>query len=327
MRWVEPLALLGAVLALCACGQRAEPGHEAPSRGKLVAEGSLGPVSATLHMLPEEPRFGERVRFVLELVAREGAALEAPEISARLGHFRVRGQDRESSSGGLRVTITAEPEKTGTNICRLPGLRFQVESGEGAGTQQELRLAPFEVEVAGLPPGEQPDLAALGGPLAPVPIPLGRRASHVFWSLLGATLVLLVAAALWWRRHRRRRDTLAPLLDPGEEAAQALASLLAMDLIREGAFAEFYVRLTSIVRRYIERTTGIHAPEQTTEEFLREMEGSSSFQPEQRRRLQDFLSASDLVKFAAQVPSEAEIEAALQSARSFCGLLAEELAA
>ena len=55
-------------------------------------------------------------------------------------------------------------------------------------------------------------------------------------------------------------------------------------------------------------------------EFLREMEGNESFHSEQRQRLSRFLGSSDLIKFAAQIPSDQEIEDAVRSARSFCGL-------
>ena len=47
--------------------------------------------------------------------------------------------------------------------------------------------------------------------------------------------------------------------------------LLAENLPAQGLVKEFYLRLTGIVRQYVEDTTGIRAPEQTTEEFLRDM--------------------------------------------------------
>lgn len=322
MRREPRFVLLIAALALNGCEDRPAPEREASGPGKLVAEAAVGPVRATLHMSPAEPRFGERVRLVLDLVAGQNALLEPLEVPARLGHFRVRGHAQEGSaeSGRLSYAIEAEPEKTGTNICRPPKVAFRVQSGEGAGTDQELALSPFEVEVAGLSPDQRPDLADLGTPLAPVPLPNEPGAGGVFRSALFVALVALAAGALWWHHRRRRGGERAPVVDPAAEAAHALDALQLMDLIGQGRFAEYYVRLTGIVRRYIERTTGIHAPEQTTEEFLRAMEGSSSFQPEQRQRLSTFLLASDMVKFAARVPGDREIEDAVHSARSFCGL-------
>jgi hypothetical protein len=315
-------ALLAVALVLSACEADRRPEEPAPGAGKLVAEARSGPVGATLRMLPEEPRFGERVRFALDVVAGEGAVLEPPEISARFGHFRIRGHAREGIADDrhLSYSITAEPEKTGTNICRPPPIAFRVTSGEGAGTERELVLEPFEVEVAGLSPERQPELADLGIPLAPVALPIGHDRDLGVRILAAAALVVLVAGALWWRRRRRLNRDRVPYQSPSEQAAWAFDALLTWDLIEQGRFAEFYVKLTGIVRRYVERTTGICAPEQTTEEFLREMEGNESFGSEQRLRLSEFLSSSDLIKFAAQIPSREEIEDAIQRARSFCGL-------
>ena len=80
---------------------------------------------------------------------------------------------------------------------------------------------------------------------------------------------------------------------------------------------QFYVELTAIVRRYIERTKGIRAPEQTTQEFLLEISRRKDFPAEQSRRLKSFLEAADLVKFAAHQPREEDIEESFRRARAF----------
>jgi hypothetical protein len=85
----------------------------------------------------------------------------------------------------------------------------------------------------------------------------------------------------------------------------------------------FYVHLTGIVRRYIERTTGVHAAEQTTEEFLREIGAGDVFDQAERERLAAFLEAADLVKFAAMEPTTRDIEMTFQRAKAFLGLDAE----
>ena len=81
----------------------------------------------------------------------------------------------------------------------------------------------------------------------------------------------------------------------------------------------FYVELTAIVRRYIERTTGVHAPEQTTQEFLQEISRRKDFPAEQSRRLRSFLEAADLVKFAAYQPRDEDVEESFRRASAFVG--------
>jgi hypothetical protein len=90
----------------------------------------------------------------------------------------------------------------------------------------------------------------------------------------------------------------------------------------------YYVELTAIVRRYIERTTGIRAPEQTTEEFLREVSRCSSPLPKgegmNNFRLKDFLESADLVKFAAHRPRREDILESFRRAEIFIGTMTDE---
>jgi hypothetical protein len=74
------------------------------------------------------------------------------------------------------------------------------------------------------------------------------------------------------------------------------------------------------VRRYIERTTGIHAPEQTTEEFLHDMRARKVFPDERSAQLANFLEAADMVKYAAMQPGQRQIEEAIARAQEFVGL-------
>src|SRR5262249_46330208 len=104
---------------------------------------------------------------------------------------------------------------------------------------------------------------------------------------------------------------------PEEIASAALAALLAENLPSRGLFKEFYVRLTGIVRQYIEDTTGLRAPEQTTEEFLRDMRSREAFAPDRSLRLAEFLEAADMVKYAGQEPGQDQIEEAVLRAREF----------
>lgn len=315
MRNAQGLAAL-ALLAACS----AEPQGEEPSAGIERARVQLGPVEAVVRMEPDAPRFGDRVRFELVVEAQPGVQLGDPAFGSRLGHFRVR--DRKIEGGAaerrLRVRVEVEPERTGTNIARWPVIPFRIEAGEGAGEERELVVPAFEVEVAGLGADESPALADLGRPLPgvlPAADPAGRRA---LWWVGGTALVLGLAVALWFRRRTVEAEATPAPIDPADEAARAFDALLARELAEQGRFAEFYVGLTGIVRRFLERTTGVHAPEQTTEEFLRAMDGHPAFDAASREALAAFLVASDYVKYAAQVPTGEEIGNAVAAARAFC---------
>ena len=119
----------------------------------------------------------------------------------------------------------------------------------------------------------------------------------------------------------RKRRTVEPRRQTAEEIAHAaLAQLLAENLTGRGLVKEFYLRLTGIVRQYVEDTTGIRAPEQTTEEFLRDMRSRAVFPPERSVRLAEFLEAADLVKYAGQRPEQGQLEQAITRAHEFVNL-------
>jgi hypothetical protein len=96
--------------------------------------------------------------------------------------------------------------------------------------------------------------------------------------------------------------------------------LIAEELPSRGMVKEFYLRLTGIVRVFIEGKTGLRAPEQTTEEFLRDMRASSRFDGPHAYRLQEFLTAADLVKYAGQTPDESSITTSVERAREFIAI-------
>ena len=121
--------------------------------------------------------------------------------------------------------------------------------------------------------------------------------------------------------RRRKRRTIEPRRQTPEEIARAaLERLLAEDLPRRGLVKEFYLRLTGIVRQYVEDTTGIRAPEQTTEEFLRDMRSRAAFPPERSVQLAEFLEAADLIKYAGQQPGAGQIDQAIARAHEFVNL-------
>ena len=106
-------------------------------------------------------------------------------------------------------------------------------------------------------------------------------------------------------------------MSPRERALRELNELLARDLIGHGRVKDFYIELTMVVRRYIERRHAIRAPEQTTEEFLIAVRDDPRFRDDAGRKLGEFLKAADLVKFAAHRPSGEDVNAATSTARRY----------
>ena len=130
---------------------------------------------------------------------------------------------------------------------------------------------------------------------------------------LVVVLALFVVRLVGYLRHQVRLRRLSPR----ERAFAELERLLNRRLPEQGLFKDFYIELTQVVRRYIERTHGIRAPEQTTEEFLADAERRPRFTPAVIASLRDFLQSADLVKFAGRDATPEVADGAVRTARAY----------
>lgn len=147
-----------------------------------------------------------------------------------------------------------------------------------------------------------------------------RRWERSQWLLRLFGLLLLVALLAWaarplFRRLRRRASSFLVRGDPRKEAFAKLKELESQQLPRRGLYELYYVRLTEIVRFYLEEMFDVRAPERTTQEFLEEIVAYPQFDEEVRERLRLFLSEADLVKFARFEPTGEQCLAAAMAAR------------
>ena len=110
-------------------------------------------------------------------------------------------------------------------------------------------------------------------------------------------------------------------LRPEEIALQELERLLAEDLLSRGEVKLFHLKISDILRHYIENRFGFKAAERTTEEFLTELSVAKSHGDSllgsHKTLLADFLSHCDLVKFAKHEPTMAESEKTVSLCRKF----------
>ncbi|MFH0754834.1 MAG: hypothetical protein V2A70_09730 [Candidatus Omnitrophota bacterium] len=137
------------------------------------------------------------------------------------------------------------------------------------------------------------------------------------WIILGV-LFLTGVVFVMWRHFKHPR--VVPLAPPRPAWEVALESLLALEqgvLVAEGRIKDYYAELSGVVRWYIEERFELRAPEMTTEEFMDEVRHSDKLTKEHQKFLEDFLNASDMVKFARFVPSEPEMRQGLRLARTF----------
>lgn len=176
---------------------------------------------------------------------------------------------------------------------------------------ENLAFPELVIRVESLLTNPPPALADIKSPVRP--------ASHA-WLRVVAMIVLTIAAGIlaallirrWWRRTSSAPEVRR--LPPHEIALTALQALRDRGLIERGETGPFYVELSAIVRMYVEDRFDLHAPEQTTEEFIRASSQSRALSLEHRQVTQEFLEQSDLVKFARHTPSAHDMERAWDAA-------------
>jgi hypothetical protein len=78
-----------------------------------------------------------------------------------------------------------------------------------------------------------------------------------------------------------------------------------------GQYGLFYIQLSTILRAYVEDRFHLHAPEQTTEEFLEEAARSGAVNDAHQKLLAEFLRHSDRVKFARLEPTVHDMEVSM----------------
>lgn len=313
---------IGLSLALLAgCGERREEAEVRDRGWERVAE--RGPHEVVLRLDRAHPTVADRVTLTLEARVAEDWKVIWPVIKEKLGEkpqeFQVVDQGalqpellRDGRTRKAR-TYVLEPFLSGT--YRIPGLEFRFEK-EG---REPLRLETEAVSV------EVRSLLAegAGGKLHDIAAPVGLSQDWGrawAWGLGLLALAGGAAAGWWWWRKRLRAEAAAaeaPRRPAHEIAFEELDALLTQDLPGKGRIKPYYQELSAILRRYVENRFGVHAPGQTTEEFLVYQSRSGILEKRHQLLLKEFLQYCDLVKFAEMQAGPEQACQAFDACRGF----------
>lgn len=148
--------------------------------------------------------------------------------------------------------------------------------------------------------------------------------------LFGLLMVGLIVLAIIMLRRRRAGKALLPGLEkpprPAHEIAlEQLDELIKSDLLERREFKLFYSRISDIIRKYIEGRYYIVALEMTSTELIQNMR-EVEIEDEIIDAVHDFVSLSDLVKFAKYTPGEEENQLIVQAAYDLVNRTKIELA-
>ena len=129
------------------------------------------------------------------------------------------------------------------------------------------------------------------------------------WPAIGAIALIIIAVIIM-----RSKKAHVKILSPWEIARNGLAELKKELTVNDETF---FVRLSDILRQYIEKRFALPATEKTSEEFIQQLRTDSILTEKQRHALERFLGTADLVKFAKMNSDEKQKSECLAMADSF----------
>jgi len=296
--------LIASLQASCSPG----PGKETSERDQGILQSyTQDQFTLIQRTSKKEISIAEQLEVVLETAVPENTDVEFPSYSASLGDFSLKDTrilpDRMIGSGDtIRVVKNdADVAKLVTEEIQLP-------------VHSLLTPDASEVEIKDIRP--------------PLSLPPDRIQQFLLGGLVLLMTALVISGIIYWHKRASRKLPPPVQVRPEEIALQELDRLLSEDLLARGEIKFFHIRISDILRQYIENRFGLKAPERTTEEFLVALSLAKSSENallgKHRALLGNFLTQCDLVKFAKHEPSIAESEKTVVICREFIGKTGEE---
>lgn len=322
LSWVG--LFLAAVLAGEAMGAAATKVVEPPVKTASV-EAQRGPVRVMVRLSPAEASLSDLLTLTIRIEFDPAIRVRKPTVDAVSELFVIRDVQEslprsENNRLVLKQVYLLEPTRIGRLSLAPIRVTFQ-DARRADAAEQVVETAPIPVEIGTMLDSDALTLDQLrpiitGGVESP-----DEENRMVGWWLGGLVAVAGLVLLLWRRVAARRRA--AKIQTPQELARQEIARLFRQDLAEQD-IQRFYVELTDVIRRYLERSLEIPSARQTTAEFLQTILSEPALSARQREQLERFLQSADLVKFAAYQPTAEEVEESVECARSFLGLGARE---
>ena len=276
------------------------------------------PISIEVSIDSAQVTVGDPVHYSLWVRRHGDIRIQEPEMQEHFGELELRDwrrlADRTLEDGlvesGFQYDLVAW--KPGEYEIEPVSIRFVTADGDtGSVRSDAVRVTVESVRIEDVTPQEAEDIQDIKGPLT--------ISGRLPWALILIVLLILAAVGigLWlYLRHKRRsvgKETLPTPAKPFDVWAE-LDRIAAMGLLRQGRYKAYYTLISEVLRRYIEQRYGIEAMERTTYELCSEL-GNDGVVDSVVRRIEDFLSECDLVKFAKFIPALETMERAIERAK------------
>jgi len=150
------------------------------------------------------------------------------------------------------------------------------------------------------------------------PLTLGEILPWLLLVLLVSVIVWLVIRLINKIKLTKKENVVPVITEPAHVIAfRDLEMLRSENLWQRGETKKYYIRLTEIIRQYLENRFNINSLEMTTSETLEAMVRTGFKKDASYNLLRSVLTGADLVKFAKYKPEPAENDSAFSNSWDF----------
>ena len=307
------LLCFGAAPRLASAGPAKRPAA-APERA------DTSPVTITTRLTPDPSHIADRLdlRVIAAFPAGYSVNLPAGLELGKLHVIEISASEPESSGRDLRKTFNISLQVFETGAQEVPPFALTYVDPQGQVRTVEVPSHAFDIEslIANEPDPQRK------GPDDPISLDYpNTRAEKLIYFGLGTLVGGLLAWWAWTLWGRRDEDEVLPPPIPAHIQAFEALDLLderREELLERGEFQDYYLRLTEILKGYLQGRFGVDALERTTDEIRRDLEFARGGQPLGELNVHElirFLQDCDLVKFARFAPHIDEANSALSEVR------------
>lgn len=315
------LALLfccGLFVACAGCEERSES-RAKKTEFEIDKQYERGPLSVHVRVDKGKLTIAETLLLELEASIEPGYEVKMPKVDKVLENFGIVDWNNlgnkldENNNVASTYRYRLEPFLSGK--YEVPSFTFEFYDVNNVQEKKyELSSEPIEVEVTSLL-GEQRGELVIEDIEDVVEMP---QKVSLWWIWMLIIVCIAGAAGGWIIIRRKRAAKLIRIFKPAHEIAyDSLKALVEENLIEAGRIKEFYERISSILRHYIEHRFDLRAPERTTEEFLAEIQYADVLSEPDKESLGKFLTHCDLVKFAKHSPTTEQIQQTFDLVKEF----------
>jgi hypothetical protein len=290
--------------------QAPEPAAAAPAGPAAApAPAEVAPITVTTRLTPDPARIGDLLTLEVIVAYPRDHAINLPNglDFAPLELVEIEPGPVESSGKDLRQRFTITLQHFDVGETAVPSFPVTWVDPRDQVHTYAVAAHPFVVESL---------LANESDPQPRGPDPMisleyaNVRLAEILVAALGGVLLAVALVIAFVLLRRRDKPIYVPPPVPPHERAFADLERLARDreaLIAEGAYQDYYLRLTEIAKRYLGARFEFEALDRTTEEIQALLtSGRVRVDPLDPKAVMTFLQDCDLVKFARLSPPAQE---------------------